>query len=144
MALWDVTLCRRIRFHSVRGRAVSLESKVSDPGSGAGGALRMGDRRTVSDVDDVIDLGCDGIYRGTAVAVLFCFGMDPHDLRGFGMDSHDLRGFGMDPHGLRSLVISSISAKYTESSNLTPGFMLKTMELCSLHSFCWNFTRNMV
>ena len=135
MALWDVTLCRRIRFHSVRGRAVSLESKVSDPRSGAGGALRMGNRRTVSDVDDISDLGCNGIYRGTAVSSpFFRFEMDPHDLR----------GFGMDPHGLRSLVVPSISAKYTESSNLTPGFMLKTMELCSLHSFCWNFTWNMV
>ena len=135
MALWDVTLCRRIRFRFVHGRAVSLEFKVSDPGSGAGGAIRMGNRRTVSDVDGISDLGCNGIYRGTAVSSpFFCFGMDPHDLR----------GFGMDPHGLRSLVISSISAKYTESSNLTPGFMLKTMELCSLHSFCWNFTWNMV
>ena len=135
MALWDVTLCCRIRFHSVRGRAVSLESKVSDPGSGAGGAIRMGNRRTVSEVDDVINLGCDDIYRGTAVSSpFFRFEMDPHDLR----------GFGMDPHGLRSLVVPTISAKYTESSNLTPGFMLKTMELCSLHSFCWNFTWNMV
>ena len=135
MALWDVTLCRRIRFHSVRGRAVSLESKVSDPRSGAGGAFRMGNRRTVSDVDDISDLGCNGIYRGTAVSSpFFRFEMDPHDLR----------GFGMDPHGLRSLVVPSISAKYTESSNLTPGVMLKTMELCSLHSFCWNFTWNMV
>ena len=125
MALWDVTLCRRIRFHSVRGRAVSLESKVSDPRSGAGGAFRMGNRRTVSDVDDISDLGCNGIYRGTAVSSPFF-------------------RFEMDPHGLRSLVVPSISAKYTESSNLTPGFMLKTMELCSLHSFCWNFTWNMV
>ena len=71
MALWDVTLCRRIRFHSVRGRAVSLESKVSDPRSGAGGAFRMGNRRTVSDVDDISDLGCNGIYRGTAVSSPF-------------------------------------------------------------------------
>ena len=71
MALWDVTLCRRIRFHSVRGRAVSLESKVSDPRSGAGGALRMGNRRTVSDVDGISDLGCNGIYRGTAVSSPF-------------------------------------------------------------------------
>ena len=135
MALWDADLCRRIRFHFVRGRAVSLESKVSDPRSGAGGAFRMGNRRTVSDVDDISDLGCNGIYRGTAVSSPFFR---------FEMDSHDLRGFGMDPHGLRSLVVPSISAKYTESSNLTPGFMLKTMELCSLHSFCWNFTWNMV
>ena len=77
MALWDVTLCRRIRIRFVRGRAVSLEFKVSDPGSGAGGAIRMGNRRTVSDVDDISDLGCNGIYRGTAVSSpFFRFEMD--------------------------------------------------------------------